>query len=164
MSPRPTIHLMVGLPYSGKSTYIRNHPSLSALTVVDSDSYIEKKANERKTSYNAIFDALIDEATTYRDWLAEVCFKKDRSFVVDQTNLTKATRAPLVEAARKHGYRIVAYDFQLPADESQLLARRTQRSDKVIPISVLAEMIASHERPNEEEGFTEIIHINGYGD
>ena len=43
-SNRPTIHLMVGLPYSGKSTYIRNHPTLSALSVVDSDSYIEKKA------------------------------------------------------------------------------------------------------------------------
>ena len=64
-SNRPTIHLMVGLPYSGKSTYIRNPPTLSALSVVDSDSYIEKKAKAENTSYGAIFDREIEAALTF---------------------------------------------------------------------------------------------------
>ena len=78
---RPMIHLMVGIPYSGKSTYIRNQKALSALTVVDTDSFIEKRAKELGTSYGAIFDCMIGEATELRDWKVDIAIKKDRSFV-----------------------------------------------------------------------------------
>lgn len=159
---RPMIHLMVGIPYSGKSTYIRNQEALSALTVVDTDSFIEKRAKELGTSYGAIFDCMIGEATELRDWNVDIAIKKDRSFVVDQTNITKATRAYWIELARKHRYNITAYVFALPSDEGKLLARREARADKLIPISVLADMINAFEVPTLEEGFTEIIHVNGY--
>lgn len=164
MSPsnRPTIHLMVGLPYSGKSTYIRNHPTLSTLSVVDSDSYIEKKAKAENTSYGAIFDREIEAALKYRDWLTQKLIRQQRSFIVDQTNLTRMARAHWIELAQKHHYRIVAHVFALPSDESQLLARRQRRVDKVIPIAVLAEMISAYEMPSPDEGFSEILWIDGY--
>ena len=164
MSPsnRPTIHLMVGLPYSGKSTYIRNHPTLSTLSVVDSDSYIEKKAKAENTSYGAIFDREIEAALKYRDWLTQKLIRQQRSFIVDQTNLTRMARAHWIELAQKHHYRIVAHVFALPSDESQLLARRQRRVDKVIPIAVLAEMISAYEMPSLDEGFSEILWIDGY--
>ena len=159
---RPMIHLMVGIPYSGKSTYIRNQEALSALSVVDTDSFIEKRAKDLGTSYGALFDCMIGEAIELRDWKVDIAIKKDRSFVVDQTNLTKAGRAYWVELAQKHRYNITAYVFALPTDEAQLLARREARADKLIPIGVLAEMISSFEAPDEEEGFTSIVHIDGY--
>lgn len=159
---RPTIHLMIGLPYSGKSTFIRRHPTLSALSIVDSDSFIEKKAQAEHTSYGAIFDREIKEALKHRDWLAQNLIKKDRSFIVDQTNLTKDARAHWIELARKHCYNITAYVFALPSDEKQLLARREMRTDKVIPIAVLADMITAFELPTKDEGLTQIVHVNGY--
>ena len=161
-SNRPTIHLMVGLPYSGKSTYIRNHPTLSALSVVDSDSYIEKKAKAENTSYGAIFDREIEAALKYRVWLTQKLIRQQRSFIVDQTNLTRIARAHWIELAQKHHYRIVAHVFALPSNESQLLGRRQRRIDKVIPIAVLAEMITTYEMPSEDEGFSEILWIDGY--
>ena len=161
-SNRPTIHLMVGLPYSGKSTYIRNHPTLSALSVVDSDSYIEKKAKAENTSYGAIFDREIEAALKYRDWLTQKLIRQQRSFIVDKTNLTRIARAHWIELAQKHHYRIVAHFFALPSDESQLLARRQRRVDKVIPIAVLADMIVSFEEPSDNEGFIEIVQVDGY--
>ena len=159
---RPTIHLMVGLPYSGKSTYIRNHPTLSALSVVDSDSFIERRAIEEQNSYGAIFDREIGEAIKHRDWLTQVLIKKGRSFVVDQTNLTQSTRTHWIKLAQQHHYRIVAYVFALPPTEAAMLTRRNQRTDKVIPIEVLADMIRTYEEPDELEGFSEIFRINGY--
>ncbi|MBO7173805.1 MAG: ATP-binding protein [Burkholderiaceae bacterium] len=159
---RPTLYLMVGIPYSGKSTFIRNHPTLSALSVVDSDSLIEKRAQAEQTTYSAIFNREIEAALKYRDWHVQKLIRQQRSFIVDQTNLTRIARAHWVELAQKHHYRIVVFAFALPRDESQLLARRQQRADKVIPIEVLADMIQAFEDPNESEGFSSIVRVDGY--
>ncbi len=160
---RPTIYLMVGLPYSGKSTFVQNHPMLSALTVVDSDSYIEKRALKENRSYGVIFGETIGLALAYRDELVEKCFKRKSSFVIDQTNVTKESRARWIEWANRHRYRIVVYSFALPPDEDALMERIKKRSNKVIPLSVLADMIGQYEKPSLIEGFDSVVEIDTFG-
>ena len=44
--------------------------------------------------------------------LLDECFAAGSSFVVDNTNPTSEVRAKYIEAARKHGYRVIGYYFQ----------------------------------------------------
>ena len=46
----PTVFVMVGLPYSGKSTYIKKDKNLRKLPILDTDSYIENYAKEKNKS------------------------------------------------------------------------------------------------------------------
>ena len=79
-----------------------------------------------------------------------------KSFVVDQTNLTKQSRAKWVEKAHENGYKIIAVVFK-PLDDITLKERIRKRKDKVIPIEVLTDMKKRYTIPTYDEGFDEIL-------
>ncbi len=150
----PTIYVMVGLPYSGKSTYVRNH--LMGLIVVDTDSYIEKKSVEFGKTYNEIFKETITEAYTSMNEKVKELVGNRLSFVVDQTNLTCSSRAKWLSLAKEHSYRIVAIVFK-EIDSDTLKSRIEERKNKIIPNNVLQSMKERYTIPTKNEGFDEIV-------
>lgn len=88
----PTAILLIGIPASGKSTFFRKRFSRS---------HVHISLDLLKTRYQERL-------------LLEACLMARLSFVVDNTNVTRAARARFIEPARQAGYRVIGFYFAAP--------------------------------------------------
>ena len=151
-SLKPVCYMLVGVPGSGKTTWVqKEHPSLA---YASTDKYIEQFAAESGHTYNYIFKASIKTATSRMFDDVSEFLDDQKDFIWDQTNLTKKSRATKIALVAKKDYTIVAVVFETPKNLQERLA---QRPGKNIPSYVLDSMIKSYEAPSLDEGFTKIM-------
>jgi predicted kinase len=138
MAPPLEVVVLIGLQGAGKSTlYARRFAATHAHVSKDKLRHHRRPA-ERQLS-------LIDEA------LAD-----GRPVVVDNTNLTRASRAPLIAAARRRGARVVAWVLSTPLP--LCLERNARREGKAhVPPFVIRNAARAFEPPLPEEGFDDIV-------
>ncbi|MGI8962394.1 MAG: AAA family ATPase [Bryobacteraceae bacterium] len=98
--------IFIGLQGSGKTTYFTNH---FAATHTHVSRDIQETAERER--------ALIRE-----------CLQSERSFVVDNTNATRAVRAPYIREAKAAGFRVFSYFFDTPVRTA--IGRNNHRKDK----------------------------------
>jgi len=149
---RPTCYMLIGVPGSGKTTWVqKNH---SNLAYASTDKYIDQFAAEAGKTYNDVFDATIKTATSRMlDDVSEFLMGH-RDFVWDQTNLTKKSRATKMARLFEEDYQIVGVLFETPKNLKERLAGRP---GKTIPAHVMESMIKNFEMPTLREGFSKII-------
>jgi predicted kinase len=91
---QPELAIFVGLQASGKSTYYRTH---LAATHVHVSKDLMPNARNRERRQLELIDAALAAG---------------KSVAVDNTNPTRAARAPLIAVGRRHDARVVAYFFE----------------------------------------------------
>jgi predicted kinase len=144
---------LIGVPGSGKSTWISNQDWALGLTVVSTDMWVEIYAKEQGKTYSEVFT---DYMPTAVDLMAkQVVFARehDHTIIWDQTSTTIASRAKKFRMLPD--YEHIAVVFRTP-ESSELDVRLSSRPGKHIPKNVVDAMIDGWEEPSEEEGFTEI--------
>ena len=153
--------MLVGPPYSGKSTFVKEElASLAAgdypvPVIIDSDSILVDMAEKANTTYNQSFLLNHKKASKEMFRRAEAAFKNGQDVYWDQTNMSRKARARKLIMVPDHYEKIAVVFPQLSAEE---LARRTAlRTDKVIRQNIIDDMIASYQRPELDEGFDRII-------
>jgi predicted kinase len=149
----PVLYVLIGLPASGKSTWVSQQFWTDECAYISTDHYVDRFAARTGHSYNQVFEAVMPRAI--RLMMRAVRRAQDRGLDIiwDQTNLTRASRARKFRILPE--YRAVAVVFAAPEPEEH--ARRLAgRPGKRIPDTVLATMIKSYEAPDESEGFEEI--------
>lgn len=150
----PICYMMIGLPYSGKSTWINeNEPDLP---IASSDEFIEAIAFYRGSTYSDVFKETIDDAITYMNNRRQWYIKNRQNFIHDQTNLTRKKRKKLIEELKSNGYEVVAVYFDIPTDLHQ--QRIASRPDKTVPEHVMESMRKSMDPPSYDEGF-DVINV-----
>jgi len=144
---------MVGVPGSGKSTWIANQTWAEDCVIVSTDRWIEMFAQELNSTYSEVFDLFMPAAV--RAMTAEVARaqQQGRDIIWDQTSVSVNSRAK--KFASLPNYEHVAVVFRTP-EPAELARRLGQRPGKTIPDSVLRDMIDSFEEPTEAEGFAEV--------
>ena len=151
----PRLYMLVGVPGSGKSTWIRsrNHDAVIAST----DDKIEAAAAAQGLTYDAVFESEFKAANAALREDVKQAVKDQRDIIWDQTNLTAKSRRSKLGQVPKHYERIALY---FPTPDGEELARRlASRAGKTIPVHVMASMIASLEPPVPSEGFDEIYQV-----
>jgi predicted kinase len=149
----PQCYQLVGVPGSGKSTWIRNQDWVLGLTVVSTDVFVEDYARAQGKTYSEVFT---DYMPTAVDLMAEQVVRArelEHTVIWDQTSTTVASRAKKFRMLPD--YEHIAVVFRTP-EHKELMRRLMSRPGKDIPDHVIASMIASWEEPTEEEGFKEI--------
>ena len=153
----PSVTFLVGLPYSGKSTFLKN---INA-DFTSTDQYIEEYANEEGISYQDSLEKYFKKAEhqMYEDVVSFV--KHESSFWWDQTNLTPESRM------KKLAY--IPKDWQRNAlvfntNFGVIFKRRDLRPEKVIPDKVLLDMFLKFKPPTLSEGFNNIYTIENTGE
>jgi len=146
---------LVGVPGSGKSTWIKNQDWMLGLTIVNTDAFVEDYARAQGKTYTEVF---VEYMPTAIDLMIEqVVFAREHGHTIiwDQTSTSVKSRARKFNMLPD--YEHIAVVFRTP-EHKELVRRLTSRweSGKIIPEHVVASMIASWEDPTEEEGFTEI--------
>jgi predicted kinase len=149
----PRCYQLIGVPGSGKSTWIKNQDWALGLTVVSTDMWVEIYAKEQGKTYSEVFN---DYMPTAVDLMAEqVVFAREHGHTIiwDQTSTTIASRARKFRMLPD--YEHIAVVFPSPS-RIELKRRLDSRPGKEIPDVVIEGMLVSFENPTEEEGFSEI--------
>jgi hypothetical protein len=146
---------LIGVPGSGKSTWIKNQEWAENMPVVSTDKFVEDYAIEQEKRYSDVFDEYMPIAVRLMTNHALTCQANFLDFVWDQTSTTVASRKRKFNTLLDSQYEHIAIVFKTP-DEEELKRRLASRPGKIIPWSVVQGMIDSFEMPTEEEGFKEI--------
>ncbi len=138
------IVLLVGLPGSGKSTYLER----LGVTALSSDAVRLLLADDAtdQTIHGRVFATL---RFLVRQRLA-IC--RPITYV-DATHLTPSERRPYVRIAEKYGYQIDALFFDVPLE---VCLERNRARARVVPEEALRAMAAKLVPPRVTEGFSRV--------
>lgn len=152
---RPTLHMLIGVPCSGKSTWVDKVVQGPNVYVASTDNLIEAHAQLHGKKYNDVFKDAIKDAEKTMYTCVQEAVKDDMSIVWDQTNLNRKTRAKKLIMIPDH-YIKIAVVFPTPNDIWKRLEQRNRwnhHNGKIIPAHVVQHMINSFEYPLGDEGF-----------
>jgi predicted kinase len=152
---QPKLYMLIGVPGSGKSSWVRNQYWAGDCTIVSTDYFVEKYAHETSKTYMEVFDEYMPIAVQLMARQVETARENRRDIIWDQTSTTVATRKKKFNMLPD--YYAIAVVFRTPQREDlDNRLRSRSRNGKVIPDDVIEKMIAGFEMPTIEEGFKEI--------
>src|SRR5204863_1707006 len=133
------IIILIGLQASGKSTFYRTQ-------FADTHEHISK-------------DLLSRSKNQKQAERIERAFQEQRSVVVDNTNVTKQDRLPLIDVGRRYDATIIGYYFQPDVLSSR--TRNKQRTGRA-QVPEKAIFITAHklEPPSYAEGFDTLYYVH----
>jgi len=144
---------LIGVPGSGKSTWIANQEWAKDCTHVSTDMWVEMEAERVGKTYSEIFADYMPKAVQLMAQQVVLARDINRDIIWDQTSTTLASRTRKFNMLPD--YEHIAVVFKTP-EHKELMRRLLSRPGKEIPDHVIASMIASWEEPTKEEGFKEI--------
>jgi heterogeneous nuclear ribonucleoprotein U-like protein 1 len=151
-----TIYMLIGVPGSGKSTYVNNHQWTKDCDYISSDHYIEEYAKKVGKTYSEVFADYIQTAIQLMNADAEKAKQAGHDIIWDQTNTSAKARANRLRMFPD--YYKVAIVFPTPEPE-ELERRLASRPGKTIPPDIIKSMIANLQLPTEDEGFDRVINV-----
>ena len=152
----PKCYQLIGVPGSGKSTWVKNQIWALGLSVVSTDNFVEAYANQQGKTYSEVFKVYMPIAVRLMANQAEICRANGVDVIWDQTSTTIASRARKFNMLPD--YEHIAVVFRTP-DTNVLKERLASRPGKEIPWEVVQAMIDNWDEPYEEEGFKEIWRV-----
>ena len=151
----PKVYVLVGVPGSGKSTWVGNQDWAKDCVYVSSDKHIDEYAASVGKTYNEVFKEYATTAVS--QMLDDVVAAREagKDIIWDQTSVNVKSRKK--KFSMLPNYYHIAVVFPTPGPEEH--ARRLNRPGKHIPKDVLESMINTFVMPTEEEGFKEIWRV-----
>jgi predicted kinase len=149
-----TLYITVGLPGSGKSTYVKNFIKDKDIEYLSSDSLraVYGKSEEDQTVTPLVFGHIkrkVDEL-----------LKDGKNVLVDATSVNRKERSDYINTAKKYGAKVVAIVFKM--DRQGLIDRNKKRGEqggRVVPDFVIDKMLAKFEEPSYSEGIDVLIYV-----
>jgi predicted kinase len=149
----PKCYQLIGVPGSGKSTWISNQDWAVDIPVVSTDNFVEAYAKEQGKTYSEVFEEYMPIAVRLMANQALICQANGLDVIWDQTSTTVVSRTRKFNTLPD--YEHIAIVFKVP-ELPELMRRLDSRPGKVVPFNVVESMIQNFEPPSEEEGFKQI--------
>lgn len=141
--------MTIGLPRSGKTAWVKRN--LNPEDVVVSGDEI------RKIVYGQRFwqdgeTLMLAISSLFMRMLME----QGKTIIVDECNVTRKCREPILEMAKRYGYYAIGAIFPTPKEEC--LRRADITNDDIIK-PVIERMAANYQAPELYEGFDELVQV-----
>jgi predicted kinase len=132
--------ILIGLQASGKSTFYKQQFASKAVHV--SKDLLSKSSNRASKQRQLIEEAL----------------QAGSSVVVDNTNVTLADRAELIQLGRQHGTTIIGYYFASQIAQNLERNRKRTGTARVPDVAIFA-ALKRLVRPSLQEGFDQLFYV-----
>ena len=151
---KPFVILLVGVPLSGKSTFIRNnHPTTR---IVSRDELVMEVygSDDYNTAFKEVNQKDVDSLLDLR--LKEVNINKE-NVIIDMTNMVVSRRVKTLRYFSDDYYKEVIVFPVLETEEyDRRNKERNANENKWIPPFVISSMLNSYQEPTLDEGFDKI--------
>lgn len=148
--------MMIGMPCSGKSTFISQFVhslGLQKFVVLSTDDIIEARAKELNKTYNEIWSDEIKSATVEMNNQLKQAIMDGKDIIWDQTNLTQKSRKSKINLIPSDYSKLA---FYVEASLETCLSRNV-RPGKIIPENIIRNMHATIKPPELSEGFDAVF-------
>jgi tRNA uridine 5-carbamoylmethylation protein Kti12 len=159
---QPTVYMFVGVPGSGKSTYISETlvPELlksgREYVILSTDDFILMKAREEGKKYHEVFDKYAGAAQVNMFDMLKRAVAENKEIIWDQTNMSTKIRAKKLLMVPPN-YRKVCLVFRCEDKTlTERLDNRSKNEGKFISADIVDHMKANYEVPKMSEGFDEV--------
>ena len=149
-----TLYITVGLPGSGKSTYVKNFIKDKDIEYLSSDElraiYGKDETDQSVTSI--VFGHIKRKVDEF--------LKDGKNVLVDATSVNRKERSDYIKTAKKYGAKVVAIVFKM--DRQGLIDRNKKRGEqggRVVPDFVIDKMLNKFEEPSYSEGIDVLIYV-----
>jgi tRNA uridine 5-carbamoylmethylation protein Kti12 len=163
-------YIMVGVSGSGKSTLVNQlrdfHASKNESVAVSSlDTYrigmFDQIVDDPKKAYAEAFKYANDNPQRFNEyvnksWASDL---KADIVIVDNTNLTRKSRARWIQDARSKGFTITAVNVMCPL--AVVIERQSSRTDKSVPLDVVRDMYFRLQEVQADE-YDLLMHYDGW--
>jgi len=149
----PKCYQLIGVPGSGKTTWINDQDWTVPCAIVSTDKWVEIYAKEVGKTYSQVFTDFMPTAVELMAKEVVLAREMNRDVIWDQTSTSVKSRAK--KFVMLPDYEHIAVVFKTP-EHKELVRRLMSRPGKEIPEDVIANMIKNFEMPTLEEGFKEI--------
>ena len=149
----PKVYVLVGVPGSGKSTWIFNQHWIVGMEYVSTDYFVEKFARRMGKTYSEVFEQVMPRCVRLMARAVRRARANGSDIVWDQTSTTVKSRERKFRILPDYWH--IAVVFPTP-EVSVLKERLAGRPGKEVPWEVVQGMIDNFEMPSEEEGYKEI--------
>ena len=155
MINKPFVILLVGVPLSGKSTWIRNNHSTTkvvsrdelVMEVYGSDDYSKAFKEVDQKEVDRLLDLRLKEVNTNKE-----------NVIVDMTNMVVSRRVKTLKYFSDEYHKEVIVFPVLETNEYERRNKeRNVNENKWIPPFVITSMLNSYQEPTLDEGFDKII-------
>jgi predicted kinase len=152
------LYVLVGVPGSGKSTWVKNQAWARDCVYVSTDMHVEDYASLVGKTYSEVFSDFMPKAIELMAQDVVMARKNHKDIIWDQTSTTIATRAKKIRMLPDY-YKIAVVFKTPPTGELEL--RLSSRPGKTIPWEVVSDMAQKLETepPSKDEGFDEIWYV-----
>ncbi len=144
---------LIGVPASGKTTWIRNQDWAKDCSQISTDMWVEMEAQRQGKTYSEVFEEYMPQAVKLMAANVESSREMGLDIIWDQTSTTETSRARKFNMLPD--YEHIAVVFKTP-ELKELHRRLASRPGKAIPAHVMVQMIKGFQMPTLEEGFREI--------
>lgn len=152
----PKCYQLIGVPGSGKSTWIKNQVWAKDCVVVSTDNHVENHAKAEGKTYNEVFENFMPTAVQLMADDVVKAREQGKDIIWDQTSMSIASRRKKFNMLPD--YEHIAVVFATP-EAGELARRLASRPGKNIPDRVIKSMLHNFDIPTEDEGFKEVWQI-----
>lgn len=149
----PKCYQLIGVPGSGKSTWVSEQDWTSDCAYISTDVHVDAFAKKMGKTYSEVFVEVMPECVKLMADDVVAARNADKDIIWDQTSTTVQSRTRKFNMLPD--YEHIAVVFKTP-EHTELMRRLMSRPGKEIPDHVIYSMIGSWEDPTVEEGFKEI--------
>jgi predicted kinase len=153
----PKCYQLVGIPGSGKTTWVNNQDWAMSCVYVSTDEYIESCARNLNKTYTEVFESFMPDAVKMMTDVVIKARELGKDIIWDQTSTTVLSRKKKFNMLPDYYH--IAVAFKTPPVK-ELTTRLASRPGKTIPWKVVSGMIDNFQMPTEKEGFKEIWFVN----
>jgi predicted kinase len=152
----PKCYQLVGVPGSGKSTWIESQDWSLLCAKVSTDKWVDFYAKEVGLTYSEVFTSFMPTAVDLMAKEIVAAREMKRDIIWDQTSTTIASREKKFRMLPNYEHIAVVFKTPDRLILNERLKVRADQTGKIVPQSVITMMIECWEEPTEEEGFKEI--------
>ena len=159
--PKPFVVILVGIPLSGKDTFLRTLKHLDYIEISRDKILLEIANTEDYRQAYSLVDSKIIDKELNRQIIHYGSLNKN--IIANMTHLKAKRRISTLIRFNKEYYKIaIVFPIITKDDFSVRNDKRNKEEKKIISIKLYDEMVNLFELVNEEEGFDKVIDLERF--